>query len=54
MKVEELPSYGNAFDHMPFKAQLLQMKVMLSELRAHGKLTLHRLKAKESGATNVA
>ena len=32
MKVEELSSYGKAFDHMPLKAQILQMKVMFSEL----------------------
>ena len=32
MKVEELSSYGTAFDHMPLKAQVLQMKVMFSEL----------------------
>lgn len=33
MKVEELSSYGTAFDHMPLKAQLLQMKVMFSEVK---------------------
>jgi len=33
MKVEELSSYGKAFDHMPLKAQILQMKVMFSELK---------------------
>ena len=33
MKVEELSSYGSAFDHMPLKAQILQMRVMFSELR---------------------
>lgn len=33
MKVEELSSYGTAFDHMPLKAQILQMKVMFSELK---------------------
>jgi len=32
MKVEELSSYGKAFDHMPLKAQILQLKVMFSEL----------------------
>lgn len=32
MKVEELTSYGKAFDHLPLKAQLLQAKVMFSEL----------------------
>jgi len=32
MKVEELSTWGTAFDHMPLKAQLLQMKVMLSEI----------------------
>jgi len=33
MKVEELSSYGIAFDHMPLKAQILQMKVMFSEVK---------------------
>ena len=33
MKVEELSSYGSAFDHMPLKAQILQMKVVFSDLR---------------------
>jgi len=32
MKGEKLSSYGKAFDHMPLKAQILQMKVMFSEL----------------------
>jgi hypothetical protein len=32
MNVTELSSYGQAFDHMPAKAQILQMKVMFSEL----------------------
>lgn len=32
MKVIELSSYGKAFDHMPLEAQILQMKVMFSEL----------------------
>lgn len=33
MKVEELSSYGTAFDHMPLKALILQLRVMFSELR---------------------
>jgi len=33
MKVEELSSYGTAFDHMPRKAQILQLKVMFSQIR---------------------
>jgi hypothetical protein len=33
MKVEELPSYGTAFDHMPLRAAILEMKVMFSELK---------------------
>ncbi len=33
MKVEELSSYGKAFDHMPLKAQILQLKVMFFELK---------------------
>lgn len=32
MKVEELSSYGKAFDHIPLRGQLVQAKVMLSEL----------------------
>ena len=32
MNVTELSSYGQAFDHMPVKAQILQIKVMFSEL----------------------
>ena len=32
MKVNELSSYGKAFDHMPLEAQILQIKVMFSEL----------------------
>jgi hypothetical protein len=33
MKVEELSSYGNSFDQMPLKAQLLQLRLMFSELK---------------------
>jgi hypothetical protein len=32
MKVEELSSYGKAFDHVPLKVQFVQAKVMFSEL----------------------
>ena len=32
MKVEELSSYGTAFDHMPLRAAILEMKVMFSRL----------------------
>jgi hypothetical protein len=32
MKVEELSSYGKAFDHLPLRGQLLQARVMFSEL----------------------
>ena len=32
-QVTQLSSYGQAFDHMPLKAQILQMKVMFSELQ---------------------
>lgn len=32
MKVAELSSYGQAFDNMPFEAQILQLKVTLSML----------------------
>jgi hypothetical protein len=32
MKVEELSTFGKAFDYFPFKAQLVQTKVMFSEL----------------------
>ena len=31
--VEQLSSYGKAFDHMPLKAQILQVRVMFAELR---------------------
>ncbi len=33
MKVEELSSYGDSFDHMPLKAQRLQLKLTFSELK---------------------
>jgi hypothetical protein len=32
MKVGKLSSYGKVFDHLPLKAQLLQAKIMFSEL----------------------
>ena len=32
MKVEELKSYGKAFDHLPLRARVVQAKVMFSEL----------------------
>lgn len=31
--VEQLPSYGKAFDHMPLQAQILQVRVAFAELR---------------------
>ena len=34
LKVEELSSYNTAFDHLPLRAQILQMKVMSSELKS--------------------
>ena len=33
LKVEELSSYGTAFDHLPLRAQLLHVKVMFTELK---------------------
>ena len=32
MKVEELSTFGKAFNYLPLKAQLVQTKVMFSEL----------------------
>jgi len=34
MRVEQLSSYGKAFDHMPLAGQLLQAKLFLSQLKA--------------------
>lgn len=34
MRVEELSSFGKAFDHMPLSGQLLQAKLLLSQLKA--------------------
>ena len=34
MRVEELSSFGKAFDHMPMSGQLIQVKLFLSQLKA--------------------
>jgi len=53
MKVTQLSSYGQAFDHMPIEGQILQMKVMFSALvHKFGVLGTVRFLAKVIGTRN--